>query len=95
MRLGIKVLNNHHQTLSPYLGGVWAVDTTLKASWDLKTIMWGITFLTVMACFVVDVYTCIQERMLPVLDGIAICSSVVARQFPTVPSPLLRRDKQM
>ena len=48
-----------------------------------------------MAYFVVDVYTCTQERMLPVLDGIAICSSVVARQFPRVPSPLLRRNKQM
>ena len=36
-----------------------------------------------------------QERMLPVLDGIAICSSVVARQFPRVPSPLLRRNKWM
>ena len=53
------------------------------------------TYLTVMAHFTVAVYTCIQGRVLPVLDGIGICSSVVARQFPTVPLPLLRRNKLM
>ena len=64
-----------------------------KVSWDLKTLMWGIS--TVMAHFAVDVYTCMQERMLPVLDGIGICNSVVARQLPTVPSPLFRRNELM
>ena len=67
-----------------------------KASWDLRTIMWGVTFppwwLTLLLMYVL-VY--MQERMLPVLDGIGICNSVVARQLPTVPSPLFRRNELM
>ena len=68
--------------------------TTLKASWDVKTIMSEL-FYDLSHCDGSLLLMFMQERMLPVLDGIAICSSVVARQFPRVPSPLLRRNKQM
>ena len=61
-------------------------------SWDLKTI---ITLLHFSLWWLILLLMFMQKRMLPVLDGIAICSSVVARQFPRVPSPLLRRNKQM